>query len=112
MNRLVTQNVLVGHYRPIEGYEDKGRRTLIVLPLDDSEIRGIEVSVLTEEANVYGDITSVRNVTSDYEAINGLYVEFANLKRPQRFTFCEDDLGKKLMERFAVRTFYREIDRC
>lgn len=81
----MTQTVLVGHYKPIEeatatATEAEGvrKRTLVVLPLDNKEIREIEVNVLkdaTEED--YEKIFLVRNVSNTDELIDGsLYVDF------------------------------------
>lgn len=86
LNRLVTQNVLVGHYKPLEGTEtkDTGRfrqRTLVVLPVDNPEIRDIEVNVLQGVTDdIYEQVFLVRNVSNNSvgDIVDGsLYVDFA-----------------------------------
>lgn len=85
LNRLVIQNVLVGHYKPVDENETHDtkrfrQRTLAVLPLDKREIRAIEVHVLkgvTED--IYEQVFLVRNVskTSSAAIIEGsLYIDF------------------------------------
>lgn len=83
LNRLVTQEVLVGHFKPVEGTENTDserfkQRTLVVLPIDDPEIRDIEVNVLlgvTED--IYSDVFLVRNVSTTEEIVDGsLYIDF------------------------------------
>lgn len=86
LNRLVTQNVLVGHYKPLDETQTNDterfrQRTLAVLPVGDIEVGEIEVNVLkgiTED--VYEQVFLVRNVskTNSAEIVDGsLYVDFA-----------------------------------
>ncbi|XP_045158952.2 uncharacterized protein LOC123524665 isoform X2 [Mercenaria mercenaria] len=86
LNRLLTQNVLVGHYKPLDESETNDterfrQRTLVVLPIDNPEIRDIEVNVLkgiTED--IYEEVFLVRNVShSETGALvdGSLYVDFA-----------------------------------
>lgn len=84
----MTQNVLVGHYKPVEGVpitdsEHFRKRTLIVLPLDHPDIREIEVNVLhgvDDFEDVYEEVFLVHSASDDLHLIDTLYVEFA--KRP------------------------------
>ncbi|XP_052776405.1 uncharacterized protein LOC128214148 isoform X2 [Mya arenaria] len=97
LNRLVTQNVLVGHYKPVGDVESGDskhfkRRTLIVLPLDHPEIREVEVNVLEGQADLYEEVVSVQNISSDMDVVDSLYVEFrTEFPALRRFTFTEED---------------------
>lgn len=86
LNRLIQQNVLVGHYKPVDEMETNDterfrQRTLVVLPIDNPDIRDIEVNVLkgiTDE--IYEQVFLVRNVSNSDagEIVDGsLYVDFA-----------------------------------
>lgn len=81
LNRLVTQQVIVGHYKPLEEVEeqqqDTRKRTMIVLPLD-SEIGSITVVVAqnSDEA-VYDDILKMFRTPDDNFDDGALYVDFA-----------------------------------
>ncbi|XP_045158947.2 uncharacterized protein LOC123524664 isoform X2 [Mercenaria mercenaria] len=86
LNRLITQNVLVGHYKPLDGSETKDterfrQRTLVVLPIDNPDIREIEVNVLKGVTDdVYEQVFLVRNVSKSntMDIVDGsLYVDFA-----------------------------------
>ncbi|KAH3693888.1 uncharacterized protein LOC127862612 [Dreissena polymorpha] len=86
LNRLVTQNVLVGHYKAVEGMETVDtdsyrKRTLVVLPLDHPEIRDIEVNVLEDDGDIseiYEKVFNVSNISSSHEVVDTIYVEFYN----------------------------------
>jgi len=88
LNRLVTQNVLVGHYKPIDGATNSDserfrKRTLLVLPLDHHDIREIEVNILhgvDDFEDLYQDVFLVHSASDDIHLVDSLYVEFA--KRP------------------------------
>lgn len=81
----MTQNVLVGHYKPVEDVSSTDserfkKRTLLVLPIDHPDIRDIEVNVLKgvdDFGDLYQDVFLVRNVSHDLDLIDTLYVEFA-----------------------------------
>jgi hypothetical protein len=86
LNRLVTQTVLVGHYKPLDGNvsndtERFRQRTLAVLPMNKPEICEIEVNVskcVTDD--IYEQVFLVRNVShsNTEEIVDGsLYVDFA-----------------------------------
>ncbi|XP_052274788.1 uncharacterized protein LOC127874472 isoform X2 [Dreissena polymorpha] len=84
LNRLVTQNVLVGHYKAVEGMETVDtdsyrKRTLVVLPLDHPDIREIEVNVLEDDGDIseiYEKVFNVSNISSSHEVVDTIYVEF------------------------------------
>lgn len=84
LNRLVTQNVLVGHYKAVEGMDTVDtdsyrKRTLVVLPLDHPEIREIEVNVLEDDGDIseiYERVFQVSNISSSLEVVDTIYVEF------------------------------------
>ncbi|XP_052257644.1 uncharacterized protein LOC127862522 isoform X2 [Dreissena polymorpha] len=84
LNRLVTQNVLVGHYKPVEGLDtgDSERfrkRTLVVIPLDHPEIREIQVHALEDDAEIsaiYEKVFNVYNISSSHEVVDAIYVEY------------------------------------
>ncbi|KAH3698197.1 hypothetical protein DPMN_085716 [Dreissena polymorpha] len=84
LNRLVTQNVLVGHYKAVKGMETVDtdsyrKRTLVVLPLDHPEIREIEVNVLEDDGDIseiYEKVFSVSNISSSLDVVDTIYVDF------------------------------------
>lgn len=103
LNRLVTQNVLVGHYKPIDSFcledtESFRLRTLVVIPLDIPDVREIEVNVLeglTED--IYSDNFHITNVSRDLELVDGsLYIDFAMHPRITRLeSRCGIAVGKQ-----------------
>lgn len=94
LNRLVTQEVLIGHYKPVneEAFNRSGalkQRTLILLPIDNPEIRDIEVNVSNDVSeDMYEHIFQVRNVSrSEEELMDGaLYIDFADCPGIRRFS--------------------------
>ncbi|KAL4236927.1 hypothetical protein ACF0H5_005313 [Mactra antiquata] len=105
LNRLVTQEVLVGHYKPVTEYNDfevsadgVKQRTLILLPTDNPDIKDIEVNVLKDfNDDVYEDIFMVRNVSrSKREVMDGaLYIDFADCPGIRRFSSFSDQDDEK-----------------
>ena len=76
----------MGHYKPVEenvteDIERFRQRTLVVLPIDNPEIRDIEVNVLKGVTDdIYEQVFLVRNVSNSDtgEIVDGsLYVDFA-----------------------------------
>ncbi|KAL4236925.1 hypothetical protein ACF0H5_005311 [Mactra antiquata] len=98
LNRLVSKEVLVGHYKPIEGVENTDsdrfkKRTLIVVPLDNYEIRNIEVNVLISDPDdTYSDVFLVRNVSNTEKIVDGsLYVDFSTSSGIAHISDIKDD---------------------
>lgn len=90
LNRLVAQKVFVGHYKALDEAQAKDterfrQRTLVVIPVDNPEIREIEVNVLQGDTDdVYERVFLVRNVsnTQTEDIVDGsLYVDFAMTPR-------------------------------
>ncbi|XP_052257762.1 uncharacterized protein LOC127862608 isoform X2 [Dreissena polymorpha] len=85
LNRVVSQSVLVGHYKPVEGYgqtdtEKVKKRTLVVLPMDHPEIREIEVNVLEDDgdiSDIYERVFNVCNISNSLDVVDTIYVEFS-----------------------------------
>ncbi|KAH3693894.1 uncharacterized protein LOC127862607 isoform X2 [Dreissena polymorpha] len=85
LNRVVSQNVLVGHYKPVEGYgptdtKKVKKRTLVVLPMDHPEIREIEVNVLEDGgdiSDIYERVFNVCNISNSLDVVDTIYVEFS-----------------------------------
>ncbi|XP_052257765.1 titin-like isoform X3 [Dreissena polymorpha] len=105
LNRLVTQNVLVGHYKAVEGMETVDtdsyrKRTLVVLPLDHPEIREIEVNVLEDDGDIseiYERVFNVSNISSSLEVVDTIYVEF-----------CKDTPSPKMFKLDTPVTAHRK----
>lgn len=90
----MTHEVLVGHYKPVQDNTDAEnrafkKRTLIILPTDNPEIRDIEVNVLQDVTeDTYENIFLVRNVSRSQEELmdGALYIDFANCHGIRRFS--------------------------
>lgn len=83
LNRLVTQDVLVGHYVPVghENYnitEHCRQRTLVVIPLDDSVVMTTKFKVCND-AIKDKICKSIRNLSDDTQLLEkAIYVNFAS----------------------------------
>ena len=110
LNRLVCQNVLVGHYKA-EGEADTEdgitSRSLVVLPIDNLEICEIQVHVLQRATDEdYEQIFLVRNVSKkDLEVVDGtLYVDFLVDNGPKRVS-----AATKTKQNIGIREFIQVI---
>ncbi|KAK3089595.1 hypothetical protein FSP39_004893 [Pinctada imbricata] len=91
--RVVHQEVIVGHYKPLVDTEESKsgqfcRRALALLPLDNKVVNEIEVQIPVYSDNDDYEFLVAKNFSEkvDMEEIEGsLYLEFSNVPRIHKF---------------------------